>query len=51
MGRKDNEHEDKKSRKGRFALLLGAVGGVALYLRKKRERELDDALWEEPTAI
>lgn len=48
---KDHEDEDKGGKKGIIALLLAAVAGVALFLKRKRERELDEALWEEPRSL
>ena len=38
----------RRSKKGLLALLLGAGGAAGYYLKKKRERELDETLWEEP---
>lgn len=43
--------EEKGSKKGLFALLLAAGAAVAYALKKKRDQELDDALWEEPRSI
>jgi hypothetical protein len=49
------EHEDKeKKKRGKgklFALILGAVGAAGFFLKKKREKELDEALWEEPRSL
>lgn len=45
------EPEPKKGGKGKFLLLiLGAVGAV-FALKRKRDQELDEALWEEPRSI
>jgi hypothetical protein len=34
----------------RAALLFAAAGGlVAMVMRRQRERELDEAIWEEPS--
>jgi hypothetical protein len=44
----DIEQEEPKGRKGLVALLLAAAGGAAFALKRKREQELDEALWEEP---
>ena len=42
----------KRSRKGVFTLLFSAVGAAAAFvLKKKRDQELDEALWEEPRSI
>jgi hypothetical protein len=43
--------EKKKGRKGKFAVLLGALAAVGVVLKKKRDQELDEALWEEPRSI
>jgi len=43
--------KDKGGKKGFFALLLAAVAGAAFALKKKRDQELDEALWEEPRSI
>ncbi len=45
------EKKKGKKRKGMFALLLGAVAVAAVGLKKKRDQELDEALWEEPRSI
>jgi hypothetical protein len=44
--------EDKGGKKGLVALLLGlAAAGAAIVLKRKRDQELDEALWEEPRSI
>jgi superfamily I DNA and/or RNA helicase len=43
--------DDKGGKKGIFALLLAALIGAAFALKKKRDQELDEALWEEPRSI
>jgi hypothetical protein len=44
--------QKKSSKKGVFALLLAAGAGVAAFvMKKKRDQELDEALWEEPRSI
>lgn len=53
-GPKDVVMEEKKSGFGPFKLLVllaTAAGAVMSLLRKKREAELDEALWEEPRAL
>lgn len=46
------EGPEKGSKKGLFALLLAAGAGVAAFvMKKKRDQELDEALWEEPRSI
>ena len=45
------ENGDKKGGKGKLLVLLASAGAVGFWLKKKRERELDDALWEEPRSI
>ncbi len=47
----DVDQEKSRSKKGLIALLLAAVGAVGFFMKKKRERELDEALWEEPRAL
>ena len=42
----------KGSKLSLFAGILAAVGGVAaVVMKKKRDQELDEALWEEPRSI
>jgi hypothetical protein len=44
--------KDKGSKKGLVALLLAAGAGVAAFvMKKKRDQELDEALWDEPRSI
>jgi hypothetical protein len=43
--------EKEKGKKGTFFLLLAAIGGALFALKKKRDQELDEALWEEPRSI
>jgi hypothetical protein len=47
----DLKAEEKSSKKGIFALILGAGAAIAFALKKKRDQELDEALWEEPRSI
>jgi hypothetical protein len=47
----DLTKEDKSSKKGFVALLLAAIGAAAFALKKKRDQELDEALWEEPRSL
>ena len=45
---------EKKKRKGRkrgVALVLGALAAVGIVLKRKRDQELDEALWEEPRSV
>lgn len=53
FGKDDDETvEEKSGGKGKlFALLLAGAGAVGFFLKRKRERELDEALWEEPRAL
>ncbi len=47
-----SDDEEKDGGKGKFIALLVAGLGVAGYvMRKRRQRELDEALWEEPRAL
>lgn len=44
--------EDDSRGKGGLLLLVAAVAAVAAFLlKRKREQELDEALWEEPRAL
>lgn len=44
--------QPKRSRKGLFTLLFSIAGAAAAFvLKKKRDQELDEALWEEPRSI
>jgi hypothetical protein len=45
------KEEEKGGKKGFFALLLAIAAGVAVALKRKRDQELDEALWEEPRSI
>ncbi|MEX1163490.1 MAG: hypothetical protein WEB03_07910 [Nitriliruptor sp.] len=46
-----SDPEPEKGGKGKFLLvLLGAVGAF-VALKRKRDQELDEALWEEPRSI
>ena len=46
------KHEDEGGRKGLLFMLLVALGSAAAFmLKKKRDQELDEALWEEPRAL
>jgi hypothetical protein len=47
----DLKKEEKGGKKGVFALFLAAGAAVAFALKKKRDQELDEALWEEPRSI
>ncbi|MBW3577233.1 MAG: hypothetical protein KY462_05750 [Actinobacteria bacterium] len=55
FGRKDDDVQDGETSgvgKGKlFALLLAGLGALGFFLKRKRERELDEALWEEPEAL
>jgi hypothetical protein len=35
----------------KLLFLLTAVGGVLAVLKKQRDRELDEAIWEEPREL
>jgi len=48
----DDTHEDEGGRKGLLFMLLVALGRAAAFMmKKKRDQELDEALWEEPRAL
>ena len=40
-----------KGGKGKLLVLLAAIGGTVFALKRKRDQELDEALWEEPRSI
>ena len=35
----------------KLLVLLGVLGGVAMALKRQRDRELDEAIWEEPRGV
>jgi len=44
--------DDKGGKKGLVFLLMAAAGAAAaVLLKRKRDQELDEALWEEPRSI
>jgi hypothetical protein len=43
--------ESKGGGKGKLLLFLAAIGGALFAFKKKRDQELDEALWEEPRSI
>ena len=45
------EKEEKGSKKGIVALLLAIGAGAVVLLKRKRDQELDEALWEEPRSL
>ena len=45
------KEEEKSGKKGLFALVAAGAAGLGFFLKKKREQELDEALWEEPRAL
>lgn len=55
FGRDDDGARDEDASgigKGKlFAMLLAGLGALGFFLKRKRERELDEALWEEPEAL
>lgn len=48
---KKKDEDDEGGSKGKFLLFLIAVGGAVFALKRKRDQELDEALWEEPRSI
>jgi hypothetical protein len=50
-GKKGKKKDDEGGNKGKILLLLLAVGGALAALKRKRDQELDEALWEEPRSI
>ncbi len=51
MGKGEAHNEDSSGRGKLLALLLAGLGALGFFLKKKRERELDEALWEEPRSL
>jgi hypothetical protein len=45
------ETEKKRGRKRLAALVVALGAGAAVALKKKRDQELDEALWEEPRSV
>jgi hypothetical protein len=45
------KQEEKGGKLGVVTLVLAAIGAGAFALKKKRDQELDEALWEEPRSI
>lgn len=45
------EKAKRKKRTGTLALLFGIAAAAGIALKKKRDQELDEALWEEPRSI
>ena len=45
--------DDESGRSGLWLVLLlaAAIGGALAVMKKQREAELDEALWEEPRAL
>jgi hypothetical protein len=44
--------DDKGGKKGLFVVLLGlGAAAAAFVLKRKRDQELDEALWEEPRSL
>lgn len=51
MSKKDKK-ADEGGKKGRLFMLMSVAGAIAAFvLKKKRDQELDEALWEEPRAL
>ncbi len=47
-----SDEEEKDGGKGKFvALALAGLGAAGFWMKKRRQRELDEALWEEPRAL
>jgi hypothetical protein len=49
--KKGKKKDDEGGNKGKILLLLLAIGGGLAALKRKRDQELDEALWEEPRSI
>ena len=49
--RMGKEPQPSGGKKGKFTLLLAVLAGVAVSLKRKRDQELDEALWEEPRSV
>ena len=48
---KDESTDDGGGLLRAVALLLGLLGAAGYVLKRKREQELDEALWEEPRPL
>ena len=44
----EKKDEEKKGKKKFFLMLLAGLGALGFFFKKKRDRELDESLWEEP---
>jgi hypothetical protein len=52
MADKEAEEAERGGKKGKLFLLFTLAGAVAAFvMKKKRDQELDEALWEEPRAL
>lgn len=47
----DELSKPKRGRKRTLGLLVAIATGAAVALKKKRDQELDEALWEEPRSV
>lgn len=47
----DLTDDGKRSKKGLIALLIAVGAAAAFIFKKKRDHELDEALWEEPRSL
>jgi hypothetical protein len=50
-GKKSKKKRDDGGNKGKILLLLLAIVGAVTAMKRKRDQELDEALWEEPRSI
>lgn len=41
----------KRGKKGFFAVLVAIGAAVGMLVKRKRDQELDDSLWEEPKSL
>lgn len=48
----DDERQEESGGKGKLiALLLAGLAALGFFLKRKRERDLDEALWEDPRSL
>ena len=40
--------EEKKGKKKLFLMLIAGLGALGFMWKRRRDRELDESLWEEP---
>lgn len=48
---RDKPGRRRRPRMKKVLLALVAIGGAAFALKRQRDRELDEAIWEEPRTL